>query len=93
MKRQSLKKNYNLKSATWRPSTQKKATSSLKSKKPKGVKIPQSVIYVKEYFYLFFSTMEDVIQAQSKTHDWISWNFMIICLKHILETFFYLILM
>ena len=93
MKRQSLKKNNNLKSTTWRPSTQKNTTSSLKSKKPKGVKIPQSVIYVKEYFYLFFSTMEDIIQAQSKTHDWISWKFMIICLKHISETFFYLILM
>ena len=71
----------------------KKNTNSLKSKQPNGVKIPENVIYVKEYFYLFFSAMEDVTQAQSKTHDWISWNFAIICLKHISGTFFDLILM
>ena len=26
------------------------------------------IIYVKEYFYMFFSTLKDIIQAQSKTN-------------------------
>ena len=32
---------------------------------------------------MFFSTLKDTIQAQSKTNDLFSQNFVIICLKHI----------
>ena len=46
-------KKNNLKSATWRPSTQEKPSSPLGSKKVYGLKISQSVIYVKEYIYMF----------------------------------------
>ena len=30
--------------------------------------ISQSIIYVKEYFHMFFSTLKDITQAQSKTN-------------------------
>ena len=47
-------------------------------------------IYVKEYFYMFFSTLKDIIQAQIKTnHYWIKWSILIICLKEISEEFFF----
>ena len=42
----------------------------------------------KGIFYMFFSTLKDIIQAQSKKNPWISWNLMIICLKHISEEYF-----
>ena len=48
-------KNY-LENVTWRPS------------RCDGVKISQSVIYVKEYFIMFFSTLKDIMQAQNKTN-------------------------
>ena len=38
----------------------------LRTKKVYGLKITQSGIYVKEYFYMFFSTLKDIIQAQYK---------------------------
>ena len=38
--------------------------------------IVRSIIYIKEYFYIFFSTMKDYLQAQSKTNH---------CLKDISE--------
>ena len=60
-------KKNNLKSATWRPSTQEKPLSPLGSKKAYGLKISQSIIYVKEYIYMFFSTLKEIIQTQSKT--------------------------
>ena len=37
----------------------------------------------KGIFFMFFSTLKDTIQAQSKTNDLFSQNFVIICLKHI----------
>ena len=37
-----------------------------KSKKAYGLKTSQSIIYVNEYFYMFFSTLKDIIQVQSK---------------------------
>ena len=37
----------------------------LKSKKGSGLKTSKSIIYVKEYFYMFFSTLKDIIQLQS----------------------------
>ena len=36
------------------------------------LKISQDIIYANEYFYMFFSTLKDIIQAQSKTNNWIS---------------------
>lgn len=35
-------------------------------------KISQSVIYVKEYSCMFFSTLEDILQEQSQTKDGVS---------------------
>ena len=37
------------------------------SRVPYGLKISQRIIYVTEYFYMFFSTLKDIIQVQSKT--------------------------
>ena len=31
-----------------------------------------SIVYVKKCFYIFFSAVKDIIQAQSKTNHWIS---------------------
>ena len=44
--------------------------------------------YVKEYFYMFYCTLKDIIQVQSETNHWISKNLMIICLKGISEECF-----
>ena len=30
------------------------------------------IIYIIEYFYMFFSTLKGIIQAQSKTNHWIT---------------------
>ena len=43
-----------------------KPSSTLRSKKTYGLKILQSINHVKEYFYVFFSTLKDIIQAQNK---------------------------
>ena len=50
------------------------------SKKAYGLKILQNNIYVKEYFYVFFSAPKNVKQAQN--------NFMTICLKDKSEEYF-----
>ena len=42
------------------------------SKKAYGLKIGLSIIYVKEYFCMFVSSLKDDIQAQSKTSHLIS---------------------
>ena len=47
-----------------------KPSNILRSNKAYGLKILQSIIYVKDII-MFFSTLED-IQAQSKTNHWIS---------------------
>ena len=44
----------------------------LKIWKAYGLKISQSIIYVKECFLVFFSTLKDLLQAKSKTNHWIS---------------------
>ena len=41
--------------------------------------------YLCKGIFLFFSTLKDITQAQNKTNHWISWNFIIICLKGIPE--------
>ena len=38
----------------------------LRSEKAYGLKISQSIIYVKEYFYIFFSTLKDVIKQRAQ---------------------------
>ena len=58
------KKNNNLKGATWRLSTAKKPSNILRSKKAYGLKISESIIYIKGYFYTFFSTVK-YIEVQS----------------------------
>ena len=50
----------------------KKISNILWSKEAYDMKILQSIIYVKEYFYMFFSTLKDIIQTKSKTNHWIS---------------------
>ena len=55
-------KKHNLKSARWRPS-EKKPLNILRSNKAYGLKVSQSIIYVKKYFYMFSSTLKDIIQA------------------------------
>ena len=43
-----------------------------RSKKACDLKISQSIIYVKKYFYMFFPTLKDIIWAKSKNNHWIS---------------------
>ena len=65
--------------------------ASAKSEKPSNIFTSNnylrnyltSIIYVKEHFYMFFSTMKEIILTQSKTNHWIAFIHMIICLKHI----------
>ena len=57
------KKKKKFKSATWRPSTQEKLSNVLRYKKAYGLQISQNIIYVKEYLYMFFSTLRDIVQA------------------------------
>ena len=38
-------------------------------------------IYVNKYFFIFFSTLKDIIQAKSKANHWISDNLMIFYFK------------
>ena len=42
-----------LKSATWRPAAYQKLSNILRCKKVYGLKISETIIYVKEYFYIF----------------------------------------
>ena len=42
-----------------------------KTIKAYDLKISQKIIYVKEYFYVFF-TLKDIIEAQNKPNHWIS---------------------
>ena len=37
-------------------------TVPFRSKKACGLKIAESIIYVKECFYMFFSTLKDILQ-------------------------------
>ena len=86
-------KNDNLKSAIWRPSTQKKPSNIVIFKKAYGIKTSPRIFYVKEYFYMFFSTLKDIMQAQSKTNPWIIQNIIIISLRAFQRNAFRSILM
>ena len=46
-----------------------KPSNTLRSTKAYGLKMLQGIVYVTEYFYMFFSPLKDVIQAQSKTNQ------------------------
>ena len=61
MKRQSLAKNIIWK--VLRDVCPKKPLNILRSNKAYGLKVSQSIIYVKKYFYMFSSTLKDIIQA------------------------------
>ena len=37
-----------------------------RSRKADGLKISEIIIYVKEYFYLYFSALKDILQAPRK---------------------------
>ena len=41
----------------------KKPLNILRSNKAYGLKVSQSIIYVKKYFCMFSSTLKDIIQA------------------------------
>ena len=41
----------------------KKPLNILRSNNAYGLKVSQSIIYVKKYFYMFSSTLKDIIQA------------------------------
>ena len=45
----------------------------------------QSITYVKQYFYMFYSSLKDILQVQNKVNNEISWNRMIICLTGIFQ--------
>ena len=45
-----------------------KTSNISRFKKAYGLKISRSIIYVKEYFNKFSSTLKYIIQAQSKTN-------------------------
>ena len=57
---------------TKRLSIKEKPSNILRSKKSYDLKISQSTIYVKEFFYMFFHTLRDIIQADSE--EWFSFN-------------------
>ena len=63
-KKKKNNNNNNLKGATWRLSTEEKPSNILRSKKAYGLKISESIIYIKGYFYTFFSTLK-YIEVQS----------------------------
>ena len=46
-----------------------KPSNTLRSKKAYGVKMSQGIVYVTDYFYMFFSPLKDVIQTKSKTNS------------------------
>ena len=45
-----------------------KSSDILRSEKVYGMKISQSIFHAKEYSDTFFSTLKDIIEAQSKTN-------------------------
>ena len=47
----------------------KKPSNILRSKKAYALKIAQNIIYVKGYFYIFFPTLKDILQAQNKKNQ------------------------
>ena len=65
--------------------TRLKHSSVLRSKKVYGLKMEQSITYVKQYFYMFYSSLKDILQVQNKINNEISWNRMIICLTGIFQ--------
>ena len=52
--------------------TQEIPSNILRSERAYGLKIAKSIIYVKGYFYMIFSTLKDIIQAQIKKNHCIS---------------------
>ena len=50
----------------------KKYSIILRSKKAYGLKILQSIIHVKEYFYIFLSRLKDILSTQNQLDHWIS---------------------
>ena len=63
-------------------------SGNLDKTKTYGLKISQSIIYVKDCFYIFFSTPKDIAQIQNKITYWISWNLMTVWLKGIQRNVF-----
>ena len=62
MKKPFLTKNNN--NNNLKGKTEEKPSNILRSKKAYGLKISESIIYIKEYFYTFFSTLK-YIEVQS----------------------------
>ena len=52
----------------WQKKLKRKPSNILRDKKANGMKISRIIIYVKEYFYMLFSTLKDIVQTQSKTN-------------------------
>ena len=52
---------------TWHPPNQKKPSNIFTSNNYLRNYLT-SIIYVKEHFYMFFSTMKEIILTQSKTN-------------------------
>ena len=46
----------------------KKTLEFFRSEEAYGLKILQSIIHVKEHFYIFFSPPEELTQAQNETN-------------------------
>ena len=66
MKRQFLIKK--IEKCDMTPVSLEKTLIYCKIQESYGLKISLSITYVKEYFHMFFSTLKDIIQAQSKTN-------------------------
>ena len=54
----------------WATSSGKKPSNILRYKKAYGLKFAQSIIYVKEYFYMLLPTLKDLLQAQNKYRNY-----------------------
>ena len=71
MKRQFLTKNF-FEKCDMTSVNLEKTLEYLKIQETYSLKILQSTIYVKDYLYMFFYILKDIIQAQSKTNRFLS---------------------
>ena len=71
MKRQFLTKHF-FEKCDMTSVNLEKTLEYLKIQEAYSLKILQSTIYVKDYLYMFFYILKDIIQAQSKTNRFLS---------------------
>ena len=68
-----MKRQFLIKKTIWKVQHDvcqfiKKPLNILRFKKAYDLKISKSVIYVKKYFYMFFSALKGLIETKNKTN-------------------------